>query len=143
LISSAEAGEESYMAAVIGATSDDERFAGSQRILEYAFDNYKREVIVPKDKTYEKIDAPFRRDESVKLAAAEDVEVLVGPGAKIEQRVTKDKPPASVGKGDEIGKVEVLLDGQNVGEAPLVAAKGYEEAGFFQKNWYRLRGLFD
>lgn len=142
LISSAEAGDESYIAVVIGATSDDERFAGSRRILEYAFDNYKREVIVPEDKTYEKIDAPFRRDESVDLDAAEDVEVLVGPGAKIERRVTKDKPPDSVGKGDEIGKVEVLLDGQNVGETPLVAAKGYEEAGFFQKNWYRLSELW-
>ena len=142
LISSATSGDESYIAAVLDSPSDDERFTGSRSLLEYAFDNYQRKVVIPKDKTYGKVNLPFRRGESVKLAAAKDVKALVGPGDSVESRVTKEKAPDAARAGDKIGEVEVSLDGQNVGSAPLVTAKGYEEAGFFQKTWYRVSGLW-
>lgn len=143
LVSSAESGEESYIAVVLDAANEDERFSGSRRILEYAFENYQREVLVPTDKTYDEINVPFRREESIKLSSGEAVEALVGPGAGVERRVTTNKAPESAQAGDKIGEVEVLVDGRSVGSTPLVAEKGYEEASFFQKSWYRVRGLFD
>lgn len=143
LVSSAESGDESYIAVVLDAASEDERFAGSRRVLEYAFENYERKILVPKDKIYDEIDVPFRRKESIEVSSEKDVEALVGPGIQVERRVTKDKAPDAVRAGDEIGEVEVLVNGRNVGSTPLVAEKGYKEASFFQKSWYRVRGLFD
>ena len=143
LVSSAESGEESYIAVVLAADTEEERFEGSRRVLEYAFENYERKILVPEDKVYDKIDVPFRRGESIEVSSEKDVEALVGPGTGIERRVTKDKAPDAVRAGDEIGEVEVLVDGRSVGSTPLVAEKGYEEASFFQKSWYRVRGLFD
>jgi len=142
LVSSAESGDESYIAVVLGAVSEEERFAGSRRGLEYAFENYERKILVPKDKVYDEIDVPFRREESIEVSSEKNVEVLVGPGVQVERQITTKKAPAAVMKGDEIGEVEVLVDGRNVGNTPLVAEKGYEEASFFQKSWHRISGLW-
>jgi D-alanyl-D-alanine carboxypeptidase (penicillin-binding protein 5/6) len=83
---------------------------------------------------------PFRREESVGLAAAEDVPGLAGPGLEVERRTSTDEPPPEARAGEELGTVEVLVDGQSVGSAPLVTEKGYEEASLWQKIRYWTSG---
>ena len=70
---------------------------------------------------------PYRREETVGLVAAEDVPGLVGPGLEVERRTTTDEPPPEARAGEELGTVEVLVDGKSV-ERALVTEKGYEEA---------------
>ena len=43
--------------------------------------------------------------------------------------------------GEELGEVEVLVDGQSVGSSPLVAQEGYEEASLWNRAWYAIEGL--
>ena len=49
------------------------------------------------------------------------------PRPEVERRTTTDEPPPEARAGEELGTVEVLVDGKSVG-APLVTEKGYEEA---------------
>ena len=35
------------------------------------------------------------------------------------------------------------VDGNKVGETPLVAKKGYEKASFGQRVWYTVEGIFE
>src|ERR687897_492152 len=91
------------------------------------------EALVREGEVYEEVGLPFRREESVGLAAAEDVPGLVGPGLEVERRATVKEPPPGARAGQELGTVEVLVDGQSVGSAPLVTARGYEEASLWQK----------
>src|ERR671921_250051 len=46
LVASAEANDESLIAAVLGAEDSDERFRAAETILEYGFSNYDREALV-------------------------------------------------------------------------------------------------
>ncbi len=137
LISAAETDDESYVAVVLGAAEDLYRFEASRTALEYAFGDFGEKSFVKMDDPFKKLQLPYRREESVRLVAAKTISGLAGPGLKVERRVrTEKEAPPSAEAGKKLGTVEVLVDGRSAGTAPLVAAKGYEEAGLWQKIRY-------
>lgn len=146
LISAAQNGEESYVAVVLGAVEDLYRFEASRTALEYGFGDFGEESFVKDEAPFKKLQLPYRRDESVQLVAEKSVSGFSGPGLEIEQRVQAEKEaPPSAEAGQELGTVEVFVDGRSAGMTPLVAAKGYDEAGIWQKTRYwtggALRGI--
>jgi serine-type D-Ala-D-Ala carboxypeptidase (penicillin-binding protein 5/6) len=143
LIASAKEGEESYVAVVLDAAEDQYRFEAAQTILGYGFGSYERRALVQEGQVYENLTPPFRPEESVGLAAAEDVTGLAGPGLEAERRVTEKDAPPEARKGQELGGVELLIDGQSIGNSPLVASRGYEEASLWRKIRYWTGRTFD
>jgi D-alanyl-D-alanine carboxypeptidase (penicillin-binding protein 5/6) len=93
LVAAAKEGDESYVAVVLDANGDQYRFTAAQKALDFAFADYEREALVREGQVYEKVGLPFRREESVGLAAAEDVPALAGPGLEVERRTTTEEPP--------------------------------------------------
>jgi hypothetical protein len=68
----------------------------------------------------------------------------VGADSEVERRVTTEEElPPSVAAGEELGEVEVLVDGQRVGESSLVAQEGYEEASLWDRISYTAGGLLE
>ncbi len=146
LISAAQNGEESYVAVVLGAAEDLYRFEASRTALEYGFGDFGRESFVKDEAPFKKLQLPYRREESVQLVAEKSVSGLGGPGLEVERRVQIEKEaPPSAEAGQELGTVEVFVDGRSAGTTPLVTAKGYDEAGLWQKTRYwtggALRGI--
>jgi serine-type D-Ala-D-Ala carboxypeptidase (penicillin-binding protein 5/6) len=141
LVASAREGDEYYIAVVLDAAGEDYRFDAARTVLEYGFDYYEREPLARKGEVYEEIQPPFRREESVGLVAARDVPGPTGPGLEVERRVTAREAPPAVKAGQELGTVEVIVDGKSVGSSPLVAKRGYEEASLWQKIRYWSSGL--
>jgi serine-type D-Ala-D-Ala carboxypeptidase (penicillin-binding protein 5/6) len=140
LVAAAKEGDESYVAVVLDANGEEYRFEAARAALDLGFADYEREALVREGEVYEEVGLPFRREESVGLAAAEDVPGLVGPGLEVERRPTAKEPPSQARAGQELGTVEVLVDGQSVGSAPLVTQRGYEEASLWQKVRYWTSG---
>jgi D-alanyl-D-alanine carboxypeptidase (penicillin-binding protein 5/6) len=136
LVASAEDGAESYIAVVLGAKDDQYRFEAAQVALEYGFDSYERRLLVQRGKVYKESPLPYRRGESVGLAAAKEVAGPTGRGLKVERRITDEELPLAARVSQELGTVEVLVDGQSVGSSPLVAKQGYEEASLWDKARY-------
>jgi len=141
LVAAATDGDESYIAVVLDAAGEEYRFDAARTALEYGFDNYEHEALARKGQVYDELPLPFRRDESVALVAAKDVPGLVGPGLKTERRVTAREAPPAAKAGQELGTVEVLVDGKSVGSSSLVTKRGYEEASLWQKVRYWASGL--
>ncbi len=141
LISSAQNGEESYVAVVLGAAADLYRFEASRTALEYGFGDFGERTLVEKDRSFRELQLPYRREESVDLVAAEKLSGFGGPGLKVERRVkTEKEAPPSAEAGRELGTVEVFVDDRSAGSTPLVAAEGYEAAGLWQKIRYWTSG---
>lgn len=142
LVSSAKDGEESYIAVVLDAANEEYRFLAAEILLAYGFEDYERRPLVEKNEELERLEVPFRPDESVAVVAAEEVVGLSGPGLEIEQNVTVEDAPPSAEAGQELGTVEAVVNGKSVGRSPVIADTGYEEASFWTKTWYRIKNLF-
>ncbi len=143
LVASAEDGGESYISVVLGAREDLYRFAASETLLAYGFTDYERRPLVNENEEFEQLEVPFRRDESIALVAEREVVATAGPGLEVENNVETRELPDAAEAGQELGTVETLVNGQKVGQSPLVAENGYEEASFLTKTWYRIRSIFD
>ena len=142
LVASAEDGDESYIAVVIDAPDSEERFRAAQSLLQYAFDRYDAEPLVKQGEVYDELPLPYRRGESEELVAAEDVVAAVDPSSEVERRTTTEDPPPEAEAGQELGEVQVFVDGQSAGSSPLVAREGYEEASLWNKIWYSIQGAW-
>jgi serine-type D-Ala-D-Ala carboxypeptidase (penicillin-binding protein 5/6) len=141
LVASARSDDESYIAVVLDAAEDLQRFEAGRTALEYGFGEYEREPLVERQDPYADLKLPYRRGETVKLVAARDVSALAGPGLKVERRTTNKEAPPSAEAGRKLGTVTVSVDGRSVGSSPLVVQKGYEEASLWQKVTYWAGGL--
>jgi serine-type D-Ala-D-Ala carboxypeptidase (penicillin-binding protein 5/6) len=143
LVAAAKDSDESYIAVVLGAKSEDYRFEAAQVALGYGFESFEWRALVEEGKVYEEAGLPYRRGESVGLAAEEEVLGLAGPGLQTERRITEKEPPPGARAGEQLGTVEVLVDGQSIGSTPLVTEKGYKEASLWQKIKYWVGGLVE
>jgi D-alanyl-D-alanine carboxypeptidase (penicillin-binding protein 5/6) len=141
LVASATEGDESYIAVVLDAAGEEYRFEAARAALKYGFDNYEREALARGGEVYKELALPFRREESVGLVAAKNVRGPAGPGLEVERRVTAREAPPAARVGQELGTVEVIVDGESVGSSPLVTKRGYEEASLWQKVRYWSSGL--
>jgi serine-type D-Ala-D-Ala carboxypeptidase (penicillin-binding protein 5/6) len=141
LVATAQSGDESYIAVVLDAAGDLQRFEAATTALEYGFGEYEREPLVERQEPYAELELPYRRGETVKLVAAKDVTALAGPGLEVVRSKTTHEAPPSAKAGRKVGTVEVSVDGRSVGSSPLVVQKGYEEASIWQKVTYLAGGL--
>ena len=141
LVSSASSDDESYIAVVMNA---EDRYAASEALLEYAFGSYDRDMLVSPEEVYGEVAPPYRPDESVELAATDEVVGLVNADSEVEREVTtREELPSSADAGDELGEVEVSVDGESIGTSPLVAQEGYEEASIWRRISYTAGDLLD
>ena len=141
VVASAKSDDESYIAVVLDAAEDLQRFEAARTALEYGFGEYEREPLVESEDPYAELKLPYRRGETVKLVAARDVSALAGPGLEVVRNSTNKEAPPSAEAGRKLGTVEVSVDGHSVGSSPLVVQKGYEEASLWQKITYWAGGL--
>jgi serine-type D-Ala-D-Ala carboxypeptidase (penicillin-binding protein 5/6) len=141
LVASAHSADESYVAVFLD--SEEDRFAAAVRTLEHGFKSYDREELVLAGEVYAEAGVPYRRGETVGLLAEESVEGLVYRGAEVERetRVVEELPD-SVRPGEKLGTVVLSVDGEIVGESPLVTREGYDEASLWERVWYTVEGLF-
>jgi serine-type D-Ala-D-Ala carboxypeptidase (penicillin-binding protein 5/6) len=141
LVASAAAENESYVSVILDSKED--RFAASIRALEHGFATYDREELVHRGERYATVEKPYRRGETVELVARESVDGLVDgdSGVEREARVFEDLP-GSAAPGATLGEIVVRVDGERVGESPLVARRGYDEASLWERVWYTVQGVW-
>src|ERR687897_1336366 len=141
LVASAKSGDESYIAVVLDAASDLQRYEAARTALEYGFGEYERQPLVERGDPYAELKLPYRRGEAVNLVADRNVSALAGPGLEVERRATTKEAPPSAKTGTKLGTVAVSVEGRSVGSSPLVVQKGYEAASLWQKVTYWAGGL--
>jgi D-alanyl-D-alanine carboxypeptidase (penicillin-binding protein 5/6) len=141
VVATAQSGDESYIAVVLDAAGDLQRYEAARTALEYGFGDYEREPLVQRQEPYEEVELPYRRGETVKLVAARDVSALAGPGLEVVRSKTTQEAPPSAEAGRKLGTVKVSVEGRSIGSSPLVVQEGYEAASLWQRVTYWSGGL--
>jgi D-alanyl-D-alanine carboxypeptidase (penicillin-binding protein 5/6) len=78
----------------------------------------------------------------VDLVAEGSVAGLVDGYPDVEREVkVMEELPDSARPGTKLGEVVVSVDGERVGESPLVARRGYDEPSLWERVWYTVGGI--
>ncbi|MFP5410906.1 MAG: D-alanyl-D-alanine carboxypeptidase family protein [Gammaproteobacteria bacterium] len=145
MAASAQRGDQRRIAVVLGARSDAQRTQDGLRLLNYAFENFESVPLFRAQQPVKVVKLYRGARTSVSMGFLEDFHLLVprGGAARVKADVVTRQPIlAPVRRGQELGTLRLTLDGQRLGEYPLVALHDVSVAGIFGRGWDSLRLLF-
>ena len=135
---------------VMGTKSEEARARESQKLLAYGFRYYETgKVYSAGDVIQENTRVWYGVDERVNLIVSEDVYVTIPRGAKDDldaKILVDDVIQAPLLDKQELGRLSVSYEGEQILDLPLVADHAIEESGLFSRLWdfisLFLKGLF-
>lgn len=145
MTASAQRGDQRRIAVVLGARSDAQRTQDGLRLLNYAFENYDSVPLFRAQQPVKVANLYRGARASVSMGFQQDFYVLVPRGAaqRVKAEVVTRQPIlAPVRRGQELGTLRLTLDGQSLGEHPLVALHDVSVAGLFGRGWDTIRLFF-
>lgn len=145
LVASAKRDNTRLIAAVMGTSSAEVRAREVQKMLNYGFRYYETERLFRAGQ--ELVDAKVwgGKSDQISVGLAEDVFVTIPRGArdKLESTVDLDsviKAPIKV--GDELGRIQVTLDGEVLVDEPALALTEVQQGGVFKRLWDAIKLFF-
>ncbi|GAV23277.1 D-alanyl-D-alanine carboxypeptidase family protein [Carboxydothermus pertinax] len=126
LVASANKNGEEFIAVILGSEGSNV-YDDAQKLLDYAFANYKTVKVISKGQQIKKAPVTDGR-ETVSLEAAEDLYDTVYKDEKpeYEYKTSLQELKAPVRAGETLGTLLVCRKGIKVGEVNLIAANGVE-----------------
>ena len=119
--------------AVLGTSSESERDAASEQLLDYGFSLYHRRSIIGGGQP---LGSPALRyqDTDLPLEAARPVRLTVREGQRVATRVSApDEVEGPIDAGQRLGRAVVTVDGERRAAVPLLAVSAAPEASLAQR----------
>ncbi|MGH8709484.1 MAG: D-alanyl-D-alanine carboxypeptidase family protein [Burkholderiales bacterium] len=142
LIASSERGGRRLLTVLLGADSDAGRARESQKLLNWGYQFFDGVRLYDPGQAVKAVHVWKGADEAVRAGFERGLVVTVPKGeAKNLAAELLTHPPvlAPVHKGDRVGVLRVALDGQPLGEYPVVALESVPQAGILGRAWDTLR----
>ncbi|HEX6591896.1 MAG TPA: D-alanyl-D-alanine carboxypeptidase family protein [Moraxellaceae bacterium] len=130
---------------VMGTKSMQARADQTRALFNWGFANFENVKPVTAGTVLATPRVWFGKADSVKAGLASDLNLTLARGEKDRLKTELQLDPevrAPLAKGQAIGKVNVLLDGQVVATQPVVALEAVEEANFFARLWQHIALFF-
>ncbi len=138
LIASAQRERRRLLSVVLGAGSDAARAMESQKLLNYGFQFFETVKLYPANQAVASLRIYKGKGSQVKAGFLGDFHVTVPRGAAKNiqaQTVTQQPLLAPVRRGQRLGSLRVSVDGQPVGEYPLLALEDIAVSGILGRGW--------
>lgn len=146
LVTSAKRGDTRLVSVVLGAPSDSARATESQKLLNYGFQFYESKQVYKRGTVVSNLKVWKGAENTVVATVAKDVAITLPKGeyARVKAKIVSQQPlVAPVSAGQQIGKIEFILDDKVIAEHKLVAAKNVETAGIFGRMLDSIKLLFE
>lgn len=145
LVASAKRDNMRLISVVLGTSDEEARARESQKLLSYAFRYYRTHKLFEKDILLNTAKVWSGESDQLRMGITEDLSVTIPRGQADKLQATMDVErviKAPIAKGQQVGKVKVMLEGQLVSEVPLVAMDDIPEAGFLTRIWHAILLFF-
>jgi len=137
LVASAERNGQRLVSVVLGASNETSRAKESQKLLSYGFRHFDTKTIYAAgDLIKANTKIWYGTEEFLNLTIADDVTLTFPRGAQknLAANILVDEQiEAPVSAGQELGRLQVTLEGEMLIDLPLVAEKEIAEAGFMSR----------
>lgn len=117
-----------------GLPSKKARSSEPERLLEWAFREFKNYALFKKGEQVEHADVWLGKSQTVPLMIDQDVKITLPRKARRKMKVTvafQGPVPAPIAKGDKIATLKIAAPGQKTIEIPLLAGANVERLGLF------------
>ena len=141
LMASAKRGDQRLISVVMGSTSENQRAVDAQALLNWGFRFYETHTLFETGKVVARQKVWKGAGNEVQLGLAEPLLVTVPRGKYDRLKPMMDVPKtlvAPIAKGQKIGTVKVMLDGNVIAQRPLGAISAVGQGGFFKRMWHEL-----
>ena len=145
LIASAKREQRRLLSVVLGAGSDGARAMESQKLLNYGFQFFETVKLYPANQAVSNLRIYKGKGGQVKAGFLSDFHVTVprGMSKNIQaQLVTQQPLLAPVRRGQQLGTLRLSVDGQPVGDYPLLALENVPVAGILGRGWDNILLMF-
>ena len=146
LIASASRSKRRLIATVMGARSDTDRGMYAQKLLNYGFLETESQRYYRGGQAVAKIPVYKGSSREVGIGFLKDFSLTTqkGVSSRIKaQIITRQPYIAPLKKGQAMGTLRLTLDGETVGDYPLVALNDVPVAGWFGRFWDGIRLLWE
>lgn len=145
MAASALRGKQRRIAVVLGARGDAQRTQDALKLLNFGFENFDSALLYRAQQPVKVVDLYRGARASVSLGFLQDFHLLAPRGAlpRVQAAVVTRQPVvAPVRRGQQLGTLRLTLDGEALGEYPLVALHDVGVAGILGRGWDSIRLMF-
>ncbi len=136
LLASAKRNNMRLISVVLGTKSANARAQESQKLLNFGFRFYESHIIYPEQKILKKVRIYKGSIEQLPVGVAHDLAVTIPRGQykNLQPSININQPlVAPISKGQQLGKVEIRLDGKLLSSSPLIALQTIAEGSLWQQ----------
>ena len=145
LVASSKRGNMRLISVVMGTNSMQARADQTRALFSWGFANFESAVLQTAGGVLATPKVWFGKGDLVKAGLATDLAVTLPRGQRDKvttELVVDQEVDAPIAKGQQLGKVNAVLDGKIIASQPLVAMEPVEEASFFVRIWHSIMRFF-
>ena len=145
LASSEKRGDIRFIAVVLGADKESDRYDASQALFNYGFAQFEEAVVLQAGQKLATAPVYKGKKNEVNVRPQHEVKLLlpVGERSKAVAALDLQNPLiAPISEGQELGTIRIRIGDKIYATLPAVAAEPVEEAGFFKRMWHSIKLLF-
>jgi len=144
LVSSGVRNDTRLISVTIRSSSEKTRLTDNRRLLDYGFRYFRTKKILTRDLSLLKEQVWGGEEELVSLSSAEDLYLTLSPRdfQRVEPKISlNDYLQAPISRGQVVGKIDLLLDGESLATVDAIAMEEVSSLGFFGRAWSNIKLL--
>ncbi|GAA0825504.1 MULTISPECIES: D-alanyl-D-alanine carboxypeptidase family protein [Clostridium] len=132
------------LSVIMGAPTYKVRNRDAGMLLNYGFSKFEGKKLLSKDEDVENIYLSKQTDKFLVARAKEDLVAIVpkGTNAELEKRIVIDEVKKEYKQGDIVGKCEVYLGEEKIGEVELYSDRDIKLGGIFENFKFNMKNMF-
>ena len=144
LVSSGIRNDTRLIAVTLRSATEKSRLTDNRRLLDYGFRYYRTKKVLEPDSSLVNEQVWGGEEDSINLSAAQELYLTLSPRdfPRVEPQIKlNDYLQAPIERGQVVGQIDLILDGDSLASVDLIAMQDISALGFFGRAWSNIKLL--